>query len=240
MQILSLILILVSNLICSVLTDIVLIDFQQQALEQHNYYRQQLHCTGLMTLNTSLNTIAQNYAQYLAANNIFNHSRTPGLGENLYYSYSSAGINFMNGSIPTTAWYNEISLYNYSSPGFSSGTGHFTQVIWSGSTDLGIGIALTSDNQTAYVVANYYPAGNWLGQFAANVLPLCTTTTAVGSTTTVGSITTAGTTAIVGTTTGAAITTNTTLSKSLAVRMTQQHRYVFVAIVVFSSLFNLF
>ncbi|CAF1527051.1 unnamed protein product, partial [Adineta steineri] len=48
-------------------------------------------------------------------------------------------------------------MYNYSSPGFSSATGHFTQVIWLGSTQLGIGIALTNDNRTAYVVANYYP-----------------------------------------------------------------------------------
>ena len=96
MQILSLSLILALLMIYPVSTAIILADFQQQALDQHNYYRQ-LHCTGLMTLNTSLNTIAQNYAQYLAANNIFNHSATPGLGENLYTSSSSVVITFMNG-----------------------------------------------------------------------------------------------------------------------------------------------
>lgn len=41
--------------------------------------------------------MAQNYAQYLAANNIFNHSKVPGYGENLYYSMSSAGITTLNG-----------------------------------------------------------------------------------------------------------------------------------------------
>ncbi|CAM4752562.1 unnamed protein product [Rotaria magnacalcarata] len=173
---------------------IVLSSFQQQALDQHNYYRQQVHCTGPMILNASLNVIAENYAQYLAANNIFNHSLTPGLGENLYYSYSSAGINSMNGSIPTTAWYSEIAMYNFSSPGFSSATGHFTQVVWLGSTQLGIGIALTSDNRTAYVVANYYPPGNYLGQFATNVLPVCNSSTVTNNVSTIVATTVTSTT----------------------------------------------
>jgi len=77
------------------------------------------------------------------------------------------------GKVATQAWYDEIKFYNYGRPGFSSQTGHFTQVIWKSSTELGIGIALTSDNLTAYVVANYYPQGNVDGEFAANVLPLC-------------------------------------------------------------------
>ncbi|CAF3299972.1 unnamed protein product [Rotaria socialis] len=91
----------------------------------------------------------------------------------------------MSGSKPTAAWYNEISLYNYKSPGFSAATGHFTQVVWAGSTQLGIGIAFTSNNLAAYVVANYFPPGNYLGQFPANVLPRCATSinnSAVGMT----------------------------------------------------------
>lgn len=213
-----------------VLSGIVLADFQQQALDQHNYYRQ-LHCTVGMTLNSSLNTIAQNYAEYLAANNIFNHSQTPGLGENLYYRYSSAGISSLNGkndlffifnmskyihilivgSVPTTAWYDEISMYNYSSPGFSSATGHFTQVIWLGSTQLGIGVALTTNGQTAYVVGNYYPPGNYLSQFATNVLPLCTSTTTVGTTSTNGTTSAGGTTSTNGTTSAGGTTSSTTV-----------------------------
>ncbi|CAF0955182.1 unnamed protein product [Adineta ricciae] len=155
--------------------------FQQEALAQHNYYRQQIHCTTAMTLNSSISTMAQNYAQYLAANNIFNHSRVSGYGENLYYSWSSASIISLNGSEPTNAWYSEIASYNYNSPGFSSSTGHFTQVVWSDSIQLGIGVALTSDNKTAYVVANYYPPGNYANQFAAKVPPVCSVTTTTSS-----------------------------------------------------------
>jgi hypothetical protein len=90
---------------------------------------------------------------------------------------------FIVGSVPTNTWYNEISFYSYSSPGYSSATGHFTQVIWKNSTQLGIGIAFTSDSKSAYVVANYYPAGNFLDKFPSNVLPLCSTTTAAATST---------------------------------------------------------
>jgi hypothetical protein len=38
---------------------------------------------------------------------------------------------------------------------------------------LGIGIAFSTDNQTAWVVAEYYHQGNIEGEFAANVLPPC-------------------------------------------------------------------
>jgi hypothetical protein len=64
-------------------------------------------------------------------------------------------------------------LYNYDTPGFNESTGHFTQVVWKNSVQLGIGIALSADSKTAWVVAEYYPQGNIQGEFAANVLPPC-------------------------------------------------------------------
>ncbi|UJR09501.1 hypothetical protein I4U23_013739 [Adineta vaga] len=98
MQNLAFVLCFASIFLYPVMGVINLASFQQEALLQHNYYRQQLHCTGGMILNASLNTIAQNYAQYLAANNIFNHSQVAGIGENLYMTYSSGGINYVNGN----------------------------------------------------------------------------------------------------------------------------------------------
>jgi uncharacterized protein YkwD len=80
------------------LSALVLADFQQQALLQHNYLRQ-LHCAGSIALNSSLNTIAQNYANYLAANNLFRRSETTGLGENLWSMSSSGIIGAVNGRI---------------------------------------------------------------------------------------------------------------------------------------------
>ena len=76
----------------------------------------------------------------------------------------------------TDAWYNEIKDYNFANPGFSSATGHFTQVVWKSTTKIGFGVAfgqMKSGAYTfncAYVVANYKEPGNYLGQFPTNVL----------------------------------------------------------------------
>jgi uncharacterized protein YkwD len=98
MQLVPFLLILMFVINQSVTNAMVLADFQQQALDEHNYLRQ-LHCTGLLTLNSTINNIAQTYAEYLAANNIFQHSGTPGLGENLWAISSSNSITFVNGKI---------------------------------------------------------------------------------------------------------------------------------------------
>lgn len=67
-------------------------------------------------------------------------------------------------------WYNEIEKYDFNRPGFSGETGHFTQVVWKDSKQLGVGYA-TANNGFAVCVANYFPAGNFEGQFPENVLP---------------------------------------------------------------------
>lgn len=56
--------------------------------------------------------------------------------------------------------------------GFSMQTGHFTQVVWKASTEIGVGIATYPDSQYGHrtvVCINYRPPGNYLGQFEQNV-----------------------------------------------------------------------
>ena len=50
-------------------------------------------------------------------------------------------------------------------------TGHFSQVVWKGSQEIGVGKAISSDGRKAIVVCNYFPAGNYKGRHAENVLP---------------------------------------------------------------------
>lgn len=47
--------------------------------------------------------------------------------------------------------------------------GHFSQMVWKSSLDLGVGIAKTKKGKVL-VVCNYNPRGNVVGQFNANVL----------------------------------------------------------------------
>jgi len=42
--------------------------------------------------------------------------------------------------------------------------------VWVGSKTVGFGRALSSDNSSLYVVANFYPQGNIVGEFPENVL----------------------------------------------------------------------
>ena len=64
--------------------------------------------------------------------------------------------------------YDEVCMYNFNNPGYASGTGHFTQLVWKGSDKLGMGHA--TSGQCTYVVGRYKPAGNMKGDFENNVM----------------------------------------------------------------------
>ena len=144
-------------------------DFAQDALQVHNKYRTKHHSPPLK-LNSELTRIAQQYANYLAQTDSFQHSNNEykgeSLGENLYMCYGQK----ITGKAMTDAWYNEIKQYNFNSSTFASGTGHFTQVVWKDTKEVGFAYA-QSRSGNYYGVANYYPAGNFMGEFRQNVLP---------------------------------------------------------------------
>jgi len=47
-------------------------------------------------------------------------------------------------------------------------SGHFTQMIWRNSTELGMGMASDRSGKII-IVGNYNPPGNYTGQFTQNV-----------------------------------------------------------------------
>jgi glioma pathogenesis-related protein 2 len=149
---------------------------RSNALSQHNVYRA-AHRTPALKVDEDLNYTAQLYANYLAAKGKFEHSGAPGIGENLFvYHTTAAGVNEGNlAKHVVKSWYDEVSLYNYETPNFSSQTGHFTQVVWKDSTNVGCGISRGVSNikgtqyNSFYVVCHYNPAGNVLKNFIANV-----------------------------------------------------------------------
>ena len=142
-------------------------DFQQSALEAHNKYRRRHH-VGDLVLSKDLCNIAQKYAETLARTGNFAHSHAKyngkNMGENLFACYGMK----INGKTMTDDWYNEVDQYDFNNPGFVSGTGHFTQVVWKGSREVGFGYAQARDGYY-YGVANYYPAGNYINEFEDNV-----------------------------------------------------------------------
>ena len=152
------------------LTDIDLKQIRKDLLKQHNSYRKKHSASSLKT-NSQLEEIAQKYSEVLAKRGSLIHSGSKfngeNMGENLYMSWGKTSV---SGSHVTDQWYNEIELYDYKKPGFSEETGHFTQLIWKNTKEIGCGASC--QGTTCAVTCNYYPAGNYIGEFEANVLPL--------------------------------------------------------------------
>lgn len=108
----------------------------------------------------------------MAATDQFYHSGGP-FGENLYMSWGGSQDRNVIMAAAITMWYNEIQYYDWNNPGFSSQTGHFTQVVWRSTNEIGIGIAVVPDPSygiRSVVCISYRPPGNYLGQFEQNVL----------------------------------------------------------------------
>ncbi|KAE9545243.1 hypothetical protein AGLY_000786 [Aphis glycines] len=136
---------------------------QNEVLQKSNVYRKKF---GLVpfTLDDQLKNCAQDWANYMAENNFFDHREHNFYGENLYGRQSLNNL----GEIAVDSWYNEMSLFT-SANKEKVATLHMTQLLWKVSTKLGVGVALNSTNNMYYVVANYDPKGNVLGNFEENL-----------------------------------------------------------------------
>jgi len=165
--------------------------FRAASLSAHNQYRS---LCGVSPLSESslIDASAQNYSTKMATTNLFQHSGNSLYGENLYEQLTSQALTVslcsQIGNQSVASWYSEIANYNFSNPGFASNTGHYTQVVWKSSTMLGMGLGWSIQNgyNYYYVVGQYSPPGNYLGEFGSNVLPplsTLTTTTTTSSTT---------------------------------------------------------
>ncbi|XP_026198736.1 Golgi-associated plant pathogenesis-related protein 1-like, partial [Anabas testudineus] len=144
--------------------------FQQEFLKAHNDYGAK-HGTP-PTLNSELTAAAQACVNHRLAEEIPKHSDTED-GKNVFTKFSSGSLKLTeSGKEAVDSWYKEIKDYNWNSAGSEGNTGHFTQVVWKDSTELGVGLA--TDGKRAVVVGQYRPAGNMdlPGYFEKNVLPL--------------------------------------------------------------------
>ncbi len=136
----------------------------QKWLQAHNDYRAS-HGVPAVTWSETLATSAQSYANTCPSG----HSSS-GYGENL--AWATYG---MEVSLVVTMWYDEEAFYDYNNPGFNSETGHFTQVVWKDTIEIGCGLATNCSADSPYMahvwVCQYNPPGNYTNLFAENVFP---------------------------------------------------------------------
>jgi hypothetical protein len=143
----------------------------QALLNTHNAHRAK-HCVPALTWSSQLAAQAQAWADKCPSTG-FKHSdgwnKQPPYGENLAWGTNRGAKNAVD------AWYNEIGSYNFNAPKYSNAVGHFTQVIWRGSAQLGCGMSVCQGQN--YWVCQYSPSGNWNvdkpGVLAANVPAIC-------------------------------------------------------------------
>merc|ERR1712157_326421 len=141
------------------------------ALGLHNDYRA-MHQVDALGWSSDVEESAKYWANTLAADDcsMYHSSRDQrnGYGENLAIGHSNIGE-------VVADWYNEVSDYDFSDPGYSGATGHFTAVVWKGTTGLGCAIATCPEGGRTpgrkIYVCQYSPPGNVEGRFAENVFP---------------------------------------------------------------------
>jgi len=133
-------------------------------VEAHNRVRAK-HCAAALSWSPRLAQVAQHWANTLRDKGcMFAHSGGT-FGENL-----AAGTSGTLGPEEVVKmWYDEVAQYKFPNGGFSMKTGHFTQVVWRGTTHVGCGRSQCKGMDIW--VCEYDPAGNWEGQYRDNVLP---------------------------------------------------------------------
>ena len=141
---------------------------QQTLLSLHNSYRAQ-HCVPPLAWSAELAASAQAWANKCSL--MFHSPR--GRSPRERYSENLAWGGDRPASSAVDAWYKEVDGYNFSKPGFVSGLGHFTQMIWKNTKQLGCGVASCYLGTVRFWVCHYAPQGNWPDQFVQNVPRRC-------------------------------------------------------------------
>ena len=148
--------------------------FYTSLVTKHNTLRKK-HNSPALTKLADIAKLAQTTANGCVKQGTLVHSgntyKNQWLGQNLY---------LCGGSTPTAdgvlnSWYtNEEKNYDYSTGTSKNGgtIGHFTQVVWKSSKQIGCAVATgtwAGFQNSYFVCCNYFPGGNMSGAYTKNV-----------------------------------------------------------------------
>ena len=141
---------------CGYKEDSDLFDFVLNVTKRHNDYRA-CHNAEPLLPNCELMEISQSYAETMPSDHSGSEFHGEWMGENLYWIWNG----YPTGYDPVDAWYSEISDYDFNTHSSIGGkkVGHFTQLVWKNSKEIGVGYYC--NNNQCCVVSNYYPGGNY-------------------------------------------------------------------------------
>lgn len=151
------------------------LDFDaDEMLLAHNRWRSTVSVPPL-SYSTELAASAQRWADHLMQTNQcqMKHSAPDGqYGENLYWA---SAIEWSNGKRElqkvspkkvVDSWAGERADYDYAHNRCAAGKmcGHYTQVVWRTTTEVGCAVAVCGNTLEQVWVCQYRPAGNWVGR----------------------------------------------------------------------------
>ena len=128
-----------------------------EMVQAHNAVRAKLNLPPLIW-SAKIAVVAQQWADRLAARDEFVHRPKSVYGENMFKIIGS----------PTSAarvlkeWADEAADYDSHSNRCKGVCGHYTQIVWRDTREVGCGVARKA--RTEIWVCDYNPPGNWVGQ----------------------------------------------------------------------------
>jgi uncharacterized protein YkwD len=132
-------------------------DIAQEIVDAHNRWRSRVGVAPLQW-SPQLANYAQEWANHLASTGQFDHRTSGQYGENLFWG---SGRRFSATEV-VNDWGNEVKDYDYANNSCRGICGHYTQIVWKQTTEVGCGVA-RSGNEEVWV-CNYNPRGNRRGQ----------------------------------------------------------------------------
>jgi uncharacterized protein YkwD len=140
--------------------------YDDEMLRAHNMVRASASPTpspalAPLTWSTEAASVAQQWANGCR----FMHNMGSGYGENIYASTGTSSA-----SEVVSSWASEVSSYDYAANSCSDVCGHYTQIVWRDSLQVGCATATCTTNSPFgsgswfFVVCDYTPPGNYVGQ----------------------------------------------------------------------------
>ncbi len=126
-------------------------------LRAHNAVRRQAGVPPL-TWSRQLAAHAQAWADSLLARRQFSHTPNSPYGQNLYEIQGATA----SPERVVKAWADESRNYNYDSNTCHGVCGHYTQIVWSDTKEVGCAVARAESLEIW--VCDYNPPGNWVGR----------------------------------------------------------------------------
>ncbi len=134
-------------------------EMPEQMLAAHNAVRAKLGVEPL-AWSAPLAAYAQQWADHLVSTHGFQHRANARYGENLYAVEGDGAAARPDDVV--RAWAGEARRYDYRANSCRDVCGHYTQVVWRATREVGCGVARSSGYEVW--VCNYSPPGNVIGQ----------------------------------------------------------------------------